>query len=170
MTNKELSQAIRKALKENGFTSKDYSIRVRDSLYDTAVDIRIKNPLVRLSQIEDIAKQFKKVDWDEHAQEILAGCNIYVHCQYDWGIFDEVAAPYLETSKSVFNSDKYDGRKIADNGIKEIHFVKVNSVEARLIEYNNEQNKQTPNSYLIRCPEGLAVAMWRFKNLGTIYA
>lgn len=170
MTNKELSQAIRKALKENDFTSKDYSIRVRDSLYDTAVDIRVKNPFVRISQIEEIAKQFEKVDWDENTCEILAGCNIYVHCQYDWGIFDEVSAPYLETSKNVFNSDKYNGKKIAENPKREIHFIKINSVEARLIEYDNEQNKQALNSYLIRCPEGLAVAMWRFKNLGTIYA
>ena len=38
MTNKELGNAIRKELKAAGITSKDVSVRVRDSLYDTAVN------------------------------------------------------------------------------------------------------------------------------------
>ena len=33
MTNRELSQAIRKDLKEHGITSKDVSVRVRDEMY-----------------------------------------------------------------------------------------------------------------------------------------
>ena len=56
MSNKELSQLIRKTLKESGFTSKDLSVRVRAALYDTSVNITIKNPLVRLSEVEEIAK------------------------------------------------------------------------------------------------------------------
>ncbi|MCU6748017.1 hypothetical protein OCV51_10195 [Faecalicatena acetigenes] len=100
MSNKELSQAIRKDLKENGFTSKDISVRVRSALYDTAVDITVKNPLVRLSEVEAVAKKFSEVERDNHTMEILAGCNVYV----------------------------------------------------------------------IRSANGLAVAMWRYKNIGTIYA
>lgn len=42
MSNKELSQLIRRELKENGFTSKDVSVRVRSALYDTAVKVTIK--------------------------------------------------------------------------------------------------------------------------------
>ena len=49
MTNRELSQVIRKDLKEHGITSKDVSVRVRDALYDTSVNITIKNPLIRES-------------------------------------------------------------------------------------------------------------------------
>lgn len=37
MTNRELSQAIRKDLKEHGVTSKDVSVRVRDTLQRSAV-------------------------------------------------------------------------------------------------------------------------------------
>ena len=82
MSNKELSQLIRKTLKESGFTSKDLSVRVRAALYDTSVNITIKNPLVRISEVEEIVKRFSEVDYDEHSGEILAGCNVYVHCQY----------------------------------------------------------------------------------------
>lgn len=92
MSNKELSQLIRKTLKESGFTSKDVSIRVRAALYDTSVNITVKNPLVRLSEVEEIVKKFSEVDYDEHSGEILAGCNVYVHCQYEYGIFKDAAA------------------------------------------------------------------------------
>ena len=54
MTNRELSQAIRKDLKEHGVTSKDVSVRVRDALYDTSVNITIKNPLIRETDVESI--------------------------------------------------------------------------------------------------------------------
>lgn len=54
MTNRELSQVIRKDLKEHGITSKDVSVRVRDALYDTSVNITIKNPLIRETDVESI--------------------------------------------------------------------------------------------------------------------
>lgn len=56
MTNRELSQVIRKDLKEHGITSKDVSVRVRDALYDTSVNITIKNPLVRETDVESITR------------------------------------------------------------------------------------------------------------------
>ena len=170
MSNKELSQLIRKELKENGFTSKDVSVRVRASLYDTAVDITVKNPLVRLSEVEKVAKKFSEVEHDKASGEILAGCNVYVHCQYDYGIFDDVAAPLLPIAEKVLNNKKYDGRKIAENEKTEVHIVKINNVESRLYEYQKDKKQQTPQSYILHFAEDLAVAMWRYKNIGTIYA
>lgn len=61
MSNKELSQLIRKTLKESGFTSKDVSVRVRSALYDTSVSITVKNPIVRLSEVENIVKNSQKL-------------------------------------------------------------------------------------------------------------
>lgn len=170
MTNKELSQTIRKALKESGFTSKDYSIRVRPALYDKSVDIRVKNPLVRISEIEKVVKRFREVEYDERTAEILSGCNVYVHCQYEFGIFDDLVTPLMETSEKVLNDGKYDGRKIAENEEKEIHIIRINGVESRLIEYKKSEKQQESNSYIIHFAGDLAVAMWRFKHLGTIYA
>lgn len=46
MSNKELSQLIRKTLKESGFTSKDVSIRARAALYDTSVKIAVINRMM----------------------------------------------------------------------------------------------------------------------------
>ena len=171
MSNKELSQLIRKELKENGFTSKDVSIRVRTSLYDTAVDITVKNPLIRLSEVEKVGKKFSEVEYDERTMEILSGCNVYVHCQYEYGIFDDVSAPLVPAARSVFNSEKWNGRKIAENENTEIHIVKMNDCESRLYEFDkNEGHQNFVGGYVVRCAEGLAAAIWRFKNIGTIYA
>lgn len=171
MSNKELSQLIRKELKENGFTSKDVSVRVRASLYDTAVDITVKNPLIRLSAVEKVGKKFSEVEYDERTMEILSGCNVYVHCQYEYGIFDDVSAPLVPAARSVFNSEKWNGRKIAENENTEIHIVKMNDCESRLYEFDkNEGHYNFVGGYVVRCAEGLAAAIWRFKNIGTIYA
>lgn len=171
MSNKELSQLIRKELKNSGFTSKDVSVRVRTALYDTAVDVTVKNPLVRLSEVEKVAKKFSEVDYDERTMEILAGCNVYVHCQYEYGIFDDVAAPLLPIAEKVFNGEKYNGKKIAENENTEVHIIKINSVESRLYEFKKAEKQQNfIGGYIVKCAESLAVAMWRYKNVGTIYA
>ncbi len=65
MNNKELSQLIRKTLKQKGLTSKDVSVKVRAALYDTSVNITVKNPLVRLSEVEKVAKRFSEVEYDK---------------------------------------------------------------------------------------------------------
>lgn len=69
MSNKELSQLIRKTLKGNGYTSKDVSVRVRAALYDTSVNITVKNPLIRLSEVENIAKSFRKLNTTNTAKK-----------------------------------------------------------------------------------------------------
>lgn len=95
MTNRELSQVIRKDLKEYGITSKDVSVRVRDALYDTSVNITIKNPLIRETDVESITRKYSKVDYDQRSMEILAGCNVYVHCEYAYGLLPCSAATML---------------------------------------------------------------------------
>ena len=102
MTNRELSQVIRKDLKEHGITSKDVSVRVRDALYDTSVNITIKNPLIRETDVESITRKYSKVDYDQRSMEILAGCNVYVHCEYAYGLFDDVSAPLIPIAELLF--------------------------------------------------------------------
>lgn len=140
MSNKELSQLIRKTLKESGFTSKDLSVRVRAALYDTSVNITIKNPLVRISEVEEIVKRFSEVDYDEHSGEILAGCNVYVHCQYEYGIFKDAAADLLPAAEMVLsNKEKYSGHAIADNKEKSVHIIHYQGVQWTLAAWRVDQ-------------------------------
>ena len=170
MTNRELSTEIRKKLKEAGFTSKDYSIRVRDAGFSTSVDIRVKNPRVRLSDIEQITKRYESVEHDERTGEVLEGGNIYTFCQYENGIFDEVILPLMETSEKVFISSKWDGRKIAENELTEVRLVKVDEKEKELVMYDKQGAcSRQEGRVILHSPDSLALAMWRFKNIGTIF-
>ena len=173
MSNKELSQLIRKTLKENGYTSKDVSVRVRAALYDTSVNITVKNPLIRLSEVEKIASKFSEIDYDEHSQEILAGCNVYVHCQYAYGIFKDAEQELVPIAEMVLNNkEKYSGHAIADNGKKTVHIIHYEGIQWTLAEFEKDgsgKSKYRP-TYWVRSAGELAIAMWRFKNIGTIYA
>lgn len=173
MTNKELGNQIRKELKENGIARKDISVRVRDSLYDTAVHIKIKNPMIRKSDIEKVVKKYDQVEHDARSYEILVGGNTYVFIDYEYGVVEEAAAELVPIAEMVLgNKDKYSGHKIADNGEKSVYITYYKGNEWTLSEHDEKEKgvyvyKPT---YWIRSAESLAEAMWRFKNIGTIYA
>ena len=171
MSNKELSLLIRKTLKEKGYTPKDVSVRVRNSLYDTSVNITVKNLLVRLSEIEKVVKRFEEVDLDEYSGEILAGCNVYVHCQYAYGIFKDVTEELIPIAEKVLtNEEKYSGHAIAKNCKgKEVHIIHLSGVRWALAEFEKGESCGNFNYYIFTAQD-LAVAMYRFKNIGTIYA
>ena len=173
MTNKELGNAIRKELKNNGITNKDVSVRVRDSLYDTVVNITIKNPLVSLSKVEAITDKFEEIDRDERTFEILQGGNTYVFVHYESGVIETAAAELIPIAEMVLaNKEKYSGHAIADNGKKTAHITHYNGNEWTLVEFDKEETGvYTYRSiYWVKCARDLAIAMWRFKNIGTIYA
>lgn len=160
-------------MKAVGITSKDASVRVRDSLYDTAVNIKIKNPRIRVSEVEKIARRFEKVDHDERTYEILAGANTYIFVDYECGVIEEAASELLPIAEMVLNNkEKYSGHKIADNGKKSVNITHYDGNEWTLIEWENEKTGTYiyHPTYWIRSARDLAVAMWRFKNIGTIYA
>ena len=171
MTNKELGIAIRKDLKAAGFAAKDISVRVSYVTYDTSVRVTVKNPLVRLSEVEKIVKKYDEIDWDERTGEILAGGNTYVHCQYEYGIFDKIAEAYTPEAETILNSDFGDGKvlTVEKNKDKEINIHKVDNCTWNLSERLKNESISY-NRYYIRSIGDLSVALWRFQNLGTIYA
>ena len=86
MTNKELGAFIRGELKKIGINSRMVSTRVSDCGYSTAVDCYIKDLSVDFDTVRKIVEQVEYIRYDEYAQEILSGCNIFAHVQYDWEI------------------------------------------------------------------------------------
>lgn len=170
MTNRELSSEVRSKLKEAGFTSKDYSIRVRDAGYSTSVDISVKNPKVRVSEVITVAKQFESVERDERTGEILQGGNVFVHCQYESDeMFDEVIEPLMATAEKVFSSSQWDGKKIAENDGIYVHLCKLSDAEKSLHQYGRDGKRQEGRC-IVKSPKSLALAIWRLKNIGTIFA
>ncbi len=168
MTNKELSLTIRKELKKEGYTSKDYRIRVKDAGYETAVHIYIINPCVRRSEVEKIVKKFQDITYDERSMEILDGCNTFVFVDYEYGLFDELVQPYMSTAEEIYNSDKWNGKTIAKNDKTAINYFAINQYEKKITEWDG--SFKCSLGMFIRCPKDLAIAIWRFKNIGTIYS
>lgn len=172
MTNKELSQAIRKALKEAGYTSKDVRVSVKDAGYSTAARLNIVNPLVSRTAIQELVKGYEEIDRDERTYEILSGGNTYVHVEYECGLFEELVTPYMESAEKVFGNEYWDNKVICRNEEKEIRFAYFNKDECALWESYPNRGKVTeyrPSVKLMH-PYQLALAIWRFKNTGTIYA
>ena len=173
MTNKELGNAIRKELKAEGFATKDISVRVAHALYDVSIRIEVKNPLIKLSEIKKIANKYKQVDYCEKTGEILAGGNTYISCQYEHGIFDRVAEIFTDKAESILKLDfGLSGGKVitvVENEEKEINIYKIDNLTWNLLERKKDERIYY-NRYYIRSIKDLAVAIWRFENLGTIYA
>lgn len=173
MTNKEINTAIKKELKEAGYSTKDFSVSVKDSLYDTAIKIKIKTPYVSRANVEKILKHWESYELDQRTGEILQGGNTYIFIQYEYGVVEKAAAELLPIAEMVLNNKgKYSGHKIADNGTKSVNINHYEGNEWILFESDNKETgvyAYRP-TYWIKCANDLAVAMWRFKNLGTIYA
>lgn len=174
MDNKELSKAIRDDLKAAGIARKDYSIKTSYPGYSQSCHIYIKNPLVRSSVVENLVKKYESVDRDERNGEILAGGNTYIFVQYEYGLFDNVAIELLPIAQEVIDSGKWDGLPIARNEETTIYFTPYNreSKEFTISEHSNKEGApyEYKKTYWIKSPHDLAVAMYRFKNIGTIYA
>lgn len=173
MTNKEISAAIRNEIKGAEYKIRDFSVSVRCVGYETSIRIKIKNPMIKKTEIDKLLRHWEQIDRDERTYEILAGGNTFLHIDYEDGVLEEAAADLVPISEKVLaNPEKYSGRKIADNGTKEVHITKYDDYSWTLAEFDKTKGKkyEYKPTYWIRCAESLAVAMWRFKNIGTIYA
>lgn len=169
MTNKEISQAIRKALKEAGYDRKDISVTSKYVGYSSRFDVIIKNPMIKISDVEKIADQWESVDRDPATGEILAGGNDYVFVKYEYGILEAAAADLIPIAENVFNNPKYDGKAICEKDGKRLHINIRDKWERIITEFDDvEVYTYKPNKYN-RSAKDLAVAVWQFKNLGTIY-
>lgn len=107
MTNKELSQTIRAELKKHGYTSKMVSISIRSGGYgDTYIKAKVKDPKTDRSKVKAVLLRYRDVDIDERSQEILQGGNTFVTVDYEYGIFDAVAADWIPMAREAYDSGK----------------------------------------------------------------
>lgn len=82
-TNAETKKEMYLSLEQKGITKKQVSISIRGSMYDEIVRATIQDIIVKKEVVEEVLKSFESIRWDEYAQEILQGCNIYVEVSYN---------------------------------------------------------------------------------------
>ena len=83
MTNQELKKEMFEELEKNGISKKQVTISAKSSMYDDIVRVTIQDIYLKKEKIESILKHHESIRWDEHAQEILQGCNIYLEVSYN---------------------------------------------------------------------------------------
>lgn len=80
MTDKERLAAIRKELKEHGYSNR----RVGVSYDGYAIRLTIKELAIEMKEIESIAMKYESYSRDERTGEILSGGNTFVFVDYDY--------------------------------------------------------------------------------------
>ena len=121
LTNKELGIEIRKLLKANGYNTKDISVRVRGSRYDTSVSITVKDLAINMNDVEKlVSDKFERIRYCEASGEILNGCNTYVNVRYDYETLQQAVAAKLDEAEAVWDMvhetcERNSGMRIATN-------------------------------------------------------
>lgn len=86
---------IRTALKAQGITSRQVSVKSESFSMGSAIDITIKAPGISKSRVEKIANAYEQISRDEVTGEILSGGNRYVTVNFDWKLLYETAQEFL---------------------------------------------------------------------------
>ena len=163
MTNKEINAAIKNELKEAGYKTRDFSVSVKDSLYDTAIRITIKNPEINRKEIERLLSHWQEIDYDERSGEILAGANTYLFIDYAEGIFEVPAVTeWAATARGVWES-KDETTRIFD-GLYLINWEHSGNLEIR------QQDERDCCTFKVYSFAKLCEYIYKFARFGTIAA
>lgn len=86
---------IRAALKAQGITSRQVSVKSESFSMGSSIDITIKVPGISKSRVEEIANNYERISRDDATGEILSGGNRYVTVNFDWKLLNETAQEFL---------------------------------------------------------------------------
>ena len=106
MSAKEIAQEIRKQLKEKGYNSRQVSVSAKAVMYDDSITVTIKDLTIPFKIVNDIAEKYESIRYDEYCGEILNGCNIYVHVQFDYDTVHQEREKYMQFAKDVMEKYK----------------------------------------------------------------
>lgn len=111
MTSREMNAKIKATLKEFGYCTKDFKVTVSGSRYDTIIKITVKNPLIRLSNVENAVKGFKEYETDVVTGEILQGGSTFVFVKYDIHAFDNLPDEYAVRAQTALEAHSRNRRE-----------------------------------------------------------
>lgn len=172
MTNKELSQKIRKDLKNAGIAKSAYGISVKYAGYEQCVNINIKDLSVSKRKIKDIVEKYEKIRRDCFG-EILEGCNLFISVQYDFWILHEEGKKYVDKINEVIAEcladEKQEGHVLARKGNKELvlFYYGNDYLDNNMVVYENGESMQLEyGRYSAYCNEVIGYGMALFNALG----
>ena len=108
MTSTERTKEIRKALKAEGYNTKEVSVRREHLGYDDYITVTIRKPDIKSAEINEIVKPFEQIhrnEWD--GDKIMAGCNAFVNVVYAEDFAGETAENKMNEAAEFWSkSDK----------------------------------------------------------------
>lgn len=114
------------------------------------------------------AAGYSAKDFRITVKDSLYGGNTYVFVEYDLHAFDDLPTEYMERATAIMGDmDRYDGRQIAQNADGASLHLLQDGYRYRLIEVSKTTRQQTTFLYGV---SDLAIALFRFSNLGTAAA
>lgn len=100
----DLKSHIRIELKKMGYNSRQVSVVEGRGGLSYSLHITIKDANIPIKPIENMAKKFEDVRWDESGMEILSGGNTYISVNYDYDVLDKAKEKYMDYSNEVFDA------------------------------------------------------------------
>lgn len=162
MLNKEKSQIIRKALKDQlGATSRQISVRTEGS--SIRVTINDLNFGLHMDKIKKIANQFEEIHYDEVTNEILLGGNTYVDVELNYDSIENAKKDFIELATKVYNEALNEKSEYTCTTIKRTndHTIYFHLPTKKItLHYNNEIKSR----YFYACDiDGIAEALTYIK-------
>ena len=83
------AQKVKAAIKAAGIPTKHISVTTSYPGYEEVITVTIKDTKINIDEVEQIARRFEAVDYDERCQEVLQGGNTFVKVRYDYNALDK---------------------------------------------------------------------------------
>lgn len=102
----DVAKKIRVEIKnELGLNGRQVSVTKRRSLYDTTINVVIKdlNAVKFLNDIDKLAKKYHDVEYDAVTGETLLGGNTFIDVRLEPHIFDDLSQAKLQEAKKVID-------------------------------------------------------------------
>ena len=110
---RDIAAEARNELKKIGLNSRQVSVRYRIVGYSDELKFTIRDDKVSFRKVNEIAKRFEYLRYDEYSGDFLEGCNTFVDVVRVWKEKDGPAMPedFKEAWKKVLENSRTDGKR-----------------------------------------------------------
>lgn len=113
ITNKELKQQVKEALKADGFntSTKEMSIKIKSIGYgDMYIDVILKSFINNIKEVRNVLLKFQDIEYDHNGcGDTLQGSNTFVNVKYDYAFLESSIHRYYDEANMIINNTKSEG-------------------------------------------------------------
>jgi len=176
----EKTAEIRHELRKRGIGNRQVSVKSRSAMYDTVIEIVIKDLKISRDMVEEIAGKHEHIDRDERTGEYLQGGNTFIHISFDYDILQAAIKDMLPEAQSIYDrrnnpKDWSSFRVYTDNKYEIFYYpddelitlfrvAEVDELEAAILKIYAVPQLEKIQSCIASNAQEIASAMVYFKN------